>query len=155
MTNCPYSSLVIRIEAALSHDKLARAVGRWDLMALAINGLIGAGIFALPADVARLTGPWSPLACLLCAAVILFIVLCFAEVSSLFAGTGGPYLYAREAFGDPLGFVAGWMMWLARATAFAANVNLMISYLGYFARGAQAGPARAVIIVAVVTFLTA
>ena len=139
----------------MSESRLVRAVGRWDLTALAINGLIGAGIFGLPADAARLTGPWSPLACLLCAAVVLFIVLCFAEVSSLFVGTGGPYLYAREAFGDPLGLVAGWMMWLARATAFAANINLMISFLGYFTPGARAAPARAVIIVAVVSFLTA
>ncbi|PYV41182.1 MAG: hypothetical protein DMG09_05205, partial [Acidobacteria bacterium] len=70
----------------MSESRLVRAVGRWDLTALAINGLIGAGIFGLPADAARLTGPWSPLACLLCAAVVLFIVLCFAEVSSLFVG---------------------------------------------------------------------
>jgi amino acid transporter len=111
---------------------LARAVGRWDLAALAINGLIGSAIFGLPAAAARLTGAWSPVATVLCAAVVILIVLCFAEAASLFVGTGGPYLYAREAFGERTGLAAGWMMWLARATAFAANSNLLVSYLGFF-----------------------
>ena len=111
---------------------MIRAVGRWDLTALAINGLIGTAIFGLPASAAQFAGAWSPWACLLCSIIVLFIVLCFAEASSLFMGTGGPYLYAREAFGEVTGLAAGWMMWLARVTAFAANINLLVSYLGFF-----------------------
>src|SRR5207247_9111318 len=113
-------------------EKLVRAVGRCDLRGWAMNGMIGTAILGLPADTARLIGPWGPLACFLCGLIVLFIVLCFAEASSLFTGTGGPYLYAREAFGEPLGLAAGWMMWLARLTAFGANAGLMVPCLGYF-----------------------
>ncbi len=134
-------------------EKLVRAVGRWDLAALAINGVIGTAIFGLPANAAELAGPWSPFATALCAGIVLVIVLCFAEASSLFVGTGGPYLYAREAFGIPLGFVGGWMMWLARVTAFAANSNLFISFLGYFAPECNSGIPRAVLLAGLVAAL--
>lgn len=134
--------------------RLIRAVGRWDLTALAINGVIGTAIFGLPASAAHLTGPWSPVACLVCGLVLLPVVLCFAEASSLFAGTGGPYLYAREAFGDLLGFAGGWMMWLARVTAFAANVNLLVSFLGYFLPWATMGLPRTSILILTVAVLT-
>ncbi len=135
-------------------NRLVRAVGRWDLTALAVNGIIGAGIFGLPANAAILTGSWSPLACFLCACIVLMIVLCFAEVGSLFVGTGGPYLYSREAFGDPMGLVGGWMIWLARVTAFAANSNLMISFLGYFLPVVNNVWPRAVGLTLIVAFLT-
>ncbi len=133
---------------------LVRAVGRWDLTALAVNGIIGAGIFGLPASAAILAGSWSPIACFLCACIVLMIVLCFAEVGSLFVGTGGPYLYAREAFGDPLGLLGGWMIWMARVTAFAANSNLMISFLGYFLPVANDTWPRALGLTLIVAFLT-
>jgi APA family basic amino acid/polyamine antiporter len=130
-------------------SRLIRVVGRWDLLALAINGVIGTSIFGLSAETARLAGPWGALACFACAGIVLVIVLCFAEAASLFTGTGGPYLYTREAFGDPAGLAAGWLMWLARVTAFAANANLFVSYFGYFAPGArEAGPRAAILIVA-------
>jgi amino acid transporter len=93
--------------------------------------------------------------CVVCAAIVLVIVLCFAELSSLFTGTGGPYLYIREAFGDGLGFAGGWLMWLARVTAFGANANLLISYLAYFAPAVGQPAGRAVALVAAVILLTA
>ena len=62
----------------------------------------------------------------------MLIILCFAEVGSRFDETGGPYIYAREAFGPTVAFEVGWLIWLARITAFAANCNLMISYLSFF-----------------------
>lgn len=111
---------------------LVRAIGRWDLVALAVNAIIGAGIFALPAELFRRIGTYSLLAFVACSLVVLLIILCFAEVSSRFAGTGGPYLYALEAFGPAVGFEVGWMNWIARVTAFAANCNLLVDYLGFF-----------------------
>ncbi len=133
--------------------QLIRAAGRWDLTALAINGLIGSAIFGLPASVAQLAGSSSVLACLLCGGIVMLIVLCFAEASSTFTGTGGPYLYAREAFGNSLGFAGGWMMYLARVSAFAANINLLVSYLGYFEPAArQMLPRAAVMVLVTATF---
>src|SRR5258705_11479524 len=111
---------------------LVRGVRRWDLVAITINGVIGAGIFGLPAKVFSLIGPYSLVAFGVCALVVTLIILCFAEVGSRFNETGGPYLYAREAFGPTVAFEVGWLMWLARLTAFAANCNLLVNYLRYF-----------------------
>lgn len=125
---------------------LVRGIRRWDLVAIAVNGIIGAGIFGLPSKVHALIGPYSVIAFLACAAVVTLIILCFAEVASRFAATGGPYLYAREAFGPAVGFEVGWMLWLARLTAFAANSNLLVQYTSYFWPDAVVGWRRVVII---------
>jgi len=133
---------------------LVRGIGRWDLVAVAINGIIGAGIFGLPSKVYALIGPYSLIAFIACALVVALIVLCFAEVGSRFSETGGPYLYARATFGSVVGFEVGWLIWLARLTAFAANCNLLIDYLGYFHPGIGAGWPRAILIIAIVVALT-
>lgn len=130
----------------LNQPELVRAIGRWDLVAITINGIIGAGIFGLPSTVAKLVGAASPLAYIICAFIVALIVLCFAEASSLFAGTGGPYIYARAAFGNLIGFEIGWMLYLARVTAFAANCNQFVLYLSYFHPAASAGWERALVV---------
>lgn len=136
-------------------EGLIRAIRRWDLVAVAINGIIGAGIFGLPSKVYASTGSYSIFAFIVCALVVALIILCFAEVSSRFNQTGGPYLYAREAFGSTIGFEVGWLMWLARLTAFAANCNLLVDYLGYFWPSATAHYWREAIIIIVVASLAA
>jgi amino acid transporter len=141
--------------AQASSEGLVRGIRRWDLVALTINGIIGAGIFGLPAKVFALIGSYSLLAFVACGAVVTLIILCFAEVSSRFDQTGGPYVYARAAFGPTVAFEVGWLMWLARLTAFAANCNLLVNYLGYFWPGATSGFWRPIIIVAVVVCLAA
>src|SRR6185503_11019798 len=142
------------MKAAPSSDKaLVRGIRRWDLVAVAINGIIGAGIFGLPAKTYNLIGTYSLIAFVVCALVVMLIILCFAEVGSRFEKTGGPYLYAREAFGETVAFEVGWLIWLARLTAFAANCNLMVIYLGFFWPAANAPVQRAVIIIVVVTLL--
>ncbi|MCV4691181.1 amino acid permease, partial [Escherichia coli] len=78
----------------MTEEKLVREISRWDLAAITINTIIGAGIFGLPAKVHALIGSYSIFAFLACAVIIGFVVLCYAEVSSRFAATGGPYLYA-------------------------------------------------------------
>ena len=113
-----------------TREGLIRAIRRWDLVAIAINSVIGAGIFGLPSEVFSRIGVYSLAAFVVCAAAVALIVLCFAEVSSRFSDTGGPYLYAREAFGPLVGFEVGWLMWVARLTAFAANCNLFVAYFG-------------------------
>jgi len=134
---------------------LVRGIRRWDLVAITINGIIGAGIFGLPSRVYSLIGTYSLIAFVVCALVVALIILCFAEVSSRFDETGGPYLYAREAFQPAVAFEIGWLIWLARMTAFAANCNLLINYLSYFWLPATTPLWRASIIVLVVTVLAA
>jgi len=132
---------------------LVRGIRRWDLVAICINGIIGAGIFGLPAKVYALIGTYSLIAFVACALVVALIILCFAEVSSRFDETGGPYLYAREAYQPAVAFEVGWLIWLVRVTAFAANCNLMINYLSFFWSGATTPVWRATVIVLVVTAL--
>jgi len=132
---------------------LVRGIRRWDLVAICINGIIGAGIFGLPSKVYALIGTYSLIAFVACALVVALIILCFAEVSSRFEETGGPYLYAREAFQPAVAFEIGWLIWLARVTAFAANCNLMINYLSFFWTSATTPLWRAIVIVLVVTVL--
>src|SRR5437660_6389119 len=140
---------------SVSPEGLVRGIRKWDLVAVTINGIIGAGIFGLPAKVYSLIGSYSLIAFVACALVVLLIILCFAEVGSRFDETGGPYAYAREAFGPTVAFEVGWLIWLARLTAFAANCNLMVSYLGFFWPAANSTIPRALIITGVVLFLAA
>jgi APA family basic amino acid/polyamine antiporter len=112
--------------------KLVRAMGRWTLAALVLNSIIGSSVFGLPSVVAGLVGRASPLAYLLAAAGIGVITACFAEVASRFREAGGAYLYARVAFGRFIGIQVGWLGWLTRISAMAANANLFIIYLAEF-----------------------
>ncbi|WP_291785179.1 APC family permease [Cecembia sp.] len=111
---------------------LKRGIQKWDLVFLIINSVIGAGIFALPAKVFALSGIYSILAFLVCALVMMVLILVFAEVSSRFEKTGGPYLYVLEAFGPIPAFVIGWLLMLTRLFSYATLINLMVLYLSFF-----------------------
>ena len=137
-----------------NQSNLVRGISRWDLTAIAVNTIIGAGIFGLPSKVTALIGGYSLLAFVVCAVIVGFIVLCFAEVASRFTETGGMYLYAREAFGAVVGFEVGWLYWIVRVTTFAANCNLLLAYLGIFLPSANEGVLRIVLISSIVLVLT-
>lgn len=91
--------------------------------------MIGAGIFALPGKVALNAGMLSPWLFLIVGILFISVVLTFAELSSYYEQTGGPVIYATEAFGPFAGFSTGWAIYLSRMTAFAANANVMAVYL--------------------------
>jgi APA family basic amino acid/polyamine antiporter len=114
------------------HRQLVRVIGRWSLTALVVNSVIGSGVFGLPSTVAGLLGNLSPIAVLLAGAGMGVIFGCFAEVASRFRQAGGPYLYARAAFGRGMGIQMAWMLLLGQAAAPAANANLFVIYLGEF-----------------------
>jgi amino acid transporter len=115
-----------------SQPELVRAIGRWSMVALAVNSIVGSGIFGLPAPVAGFLGRASPLAVLLAGAGVAVIVACYAEVASQFTETGGTYLYLRRAFGRLVGVEVAWLFTLSRLTAVAAGVNLLVTYLAEF-----------------------
>lgn len=115
-----------------SERHLVRGIGRWDLVGILINGVVGAGIFALPAKLFGLLGNYSLLDWVACTALVGLIALCFAEVSSRFDKTGGPYLYALRAFGPRAGFLVGWIGWISRLLAYASVCNLTVNYAAAF-----------------------
>lgn len=118
--------------SASASPGLVRAIGRWSLTALAVNTIIGSGIFGLPDDIARRVGSAAPLAYIIAAIGIGIVMACFAEVASQLPQSGGPYLYARVAFGRFAAIEMGWLAWLVRITAGAANANLFVASLGLF-----------------------
>jgi len=109
---------------------LIRGIGGVGVVLIALNSMIGAGIFALPAAVAEKAGDPSHWLFLGIGLMFTTVVLSFAEISSYFKSSGGPVLYTTTAFGPLVGFGTGWVFYVSRATAFAANVTVMATYLG-------------------------
>ena len=129
-----------------SDEGLVRAMGRWSLAALTVNCIIGSGVFGLPSVLAAKVGGASVWAVLIAGAAIGIVMACFAEVASRFTETGGPYLYAQQAFGRFMGIQVGWLVWFVRLTAGAANANLFVIYLGEFwPRATQPVPRLAIL----------
>ena len=133
---------------------LIRAIGGAGIALIVINSMIGSGIFALPGRVVEYAGDLSPWLFLGVGALFLTIVLSFAELSSYFRNSGGPVLYAKAAFG-PLGaFGSGWLLYISRMSAFAANTTAMATYLGAIWPAVATVTGRAVFIAVVCVTLT-
>jgi amino acid transporter len=133
---------------------LRRDIGIFGASFLVLNAMIGAGIFALPGKVAANAGLLSPWLFLAVGILFLSIVLTFAELASYYEKTGGPVIYATEAFGPLAGFSTGWVLYLSRMTAFAANANVMATYLASLSDFFAGDLARGTIITLVTVGLT-
>ena len=134
---------------------LKRALGRWDLTAIGVNQVIGGAIFAMPAVVAARVGAWSVWLIVLVGAASLLIAASFAEVASRFDSTGGPYVYARTAFGRFVGFEVGWMQWFTRVASWASVINVLVSSLGFYWPGVTGGADRLALLAAIIAVLAA
>ena len=121
---------------------------------LVLNAMIGSGIFALPGKVAVTAGMMSPWLFLVVGLLVLAIVLTFAELASYFDNSGGPVIYATQAFGPLAGFSTGWVLFVSRMTAFAANAGIMATYLGSLWDWFDGGLGRALVISMVIIGLT-
>jgi amino acid transporter len=133
---------------------LVRTLDRWDLAAISMNTIVGSGIFLLPATAAAAVGAWAPLAFLVSGLISLLFAMSFAEASGRVTGTGGPYLVARAAFGNFVGFEVGWIFWLSRLAAVAASYNVFLAYLAGFLPVAGDFPGRAAVITLAVALVT-
>src|SRR5450759_268048 len=130
--SCAFPAGMIQPAPMPAAPALRRALGRWDLTAIGVNQVIGGAIFLWPAQVAAQVGAWSPIGFVLIGLLSLSVALCFAELSSRFDATGGPYLYTRAAFGDFVGFQVGWMQWFSRASSPASIRAATAVALGYY-----------------------
>ncbi len=128
---------------------LKRELGRWDLTAIGINMVIGAGVFLVPSEVAAQVGRWGPAVYLALGFFSLLVGLCFAEVGSRFEGTGGPYLYTQAAFGRFAAFEVGWMYWFTRVAAQASVTNGLILALGFYWPWMRMGMSRLLLLTVV------
>lgn len=109
---------------------LRRRLTLFDVVCIGVNATVGSGVFALPDDVYREMGGWSPIAFAICAVLLLPVSLCMAELAARTDETGGPYLYARRAFGKPVGFLVGWYCWIATVVSWAAVTMLFVEIIG-------------------------
>jgi len=118
-----------------AHSTLRRTLGAWDLTALGIGAIIGAGIFATvgtaaAGDPARPgAGPAIVLSFLLTAAVCGLAALCYAELAALVPIAGSAYTYAYVGLGEVVAWVIGWDLIIEYAVG---NVAVAISWSGYF-----------------------
>ena len=130
-------------------EGLVRGIGVVALTASIINGVLGAGIFVLPATAAGLLGPAAPLAFLSCAVLMMFVTLCFAAGGSRVATSGGPYGVVGAAFGPFAGYLAGFALWLSSVLGAGGVIAAFVDVLGSAGLG-PAGPwTRAAVIVLV------
>jgi basic amino acid/polyamine antiporter, APA family len=120
------SSMSIQQAERVDHQ-LVRAIGVPGLTANIVNSTIGAGIFVLPALVAKGLGPAAPLAFIACALAMVLFVTCFAVAGSRVSLTGGLYAYVEVAFGRYVGFLAGSLYCLTAICAVAGVVNIFVN----------------------------
>lgn len=109
--------------------KPPRTVGLLGTALLPLNGMIGAGIFALPAILYAAVGSFAPWMILLGGILFFPLMFVFASLGKRFENSGGPMLYGEAAFGSFVGFQAGWMRYASALAAMAANAHVVISYL--------------------------
>ena len=133
---------------------LKRDIGFFGSAFLSFNGVVGAGIFALPAVLYTRFGDFSPWLFPLFGLLVLIVAVPFARVAGHHAASGGPVIHAA-VFGPAVSFQAGWIYYIARATALAANANVLITYLATLWPPLADGVVRAVTIVAVIAAITA
>jgi APA family basic amino acid/polyamine antiporter len=95
--------------------------------ALVVGSVIGTGVFGLPSALAAF-GPISLVAFGLVTLGALALALTFGALSKRVPGSGGPYIYARDAFGDFGGFLNAWSYWI---TAWAGNAAIVVALVGY------------------------
>src|SRR5437899_1819678 len=112
-------------DAERTDEKLVRGIGISALTANIVSSTIGAGIFVIPATVARGLGPAAPLAFVCCAIAMVLFVTCFAIAGSRVSLTGGLYAYVEVAFGRYVGFLAGMLYFLTALGAVAGVVNVL------------------------------
>ena len=124
-------------------------LGFWSIVLLGINAIIGSGIFLLPNKAMKLIGPASMWVIVFDAFLVISLALCFAEAGGMFKKNGGPYVYAKEAFGEFIGFEVGFMKWAIGIIAWAAMAVAFTTALGTIWPEASTGTTQKVIVVAI------
>lgn len=134
-------------------QRLRRDIGFSGSAFLAFNGMIGAGIFALPGTLHQQFGAFSPWLFPIFGLLVLLVALPFARLASRFTESGGPVAYTA-VFGPVVSFQVGWIYYVARATALAANANVFAIYAAAMLPALDGAVGRAAVIVTLVGAIT-
>jgi basic amino acid/polyamine antiporter, APA family len=125
--------------SASGKPTLKKELGLWSLVALGVGGIIGSGVFGLPATMGSVAGPSLVLAVAFVGLITILLALIYAELGSAFPITGGPYSIPRLALGDTGGFVIGWGYFLYAFTGTAAIIDIMVTYAAFYVPGLAVG----------------
>ncbi len=123
--------------SAESHpESLPRVLGLWDIVSIIVGGVIGSGIFIVPAAIAtELASPVLFLGVWVVGGVLSFFgALAFAELAAAYPQAGGAYVYLREAYGPLVAFLFGWTLFLVVDSGSIATLAVAAAtiYLPYF-----------------------
>jgi len=133
LMNTPPASLPPEAETSDQQLSLVRGLSLLDSVLLLVSGIIGSSIFLTAKDIA---GPLpNPtlffLVWVLGGATSLCACVAFAELGSMFPDSGGQYIYLREAYGDLVAFLYGWMLFaVANGGSIAALSVASAAYTG-------------------------
>ncbi len=117
-------------DPALKKGELKKSIPFSILLLLAINAIIGTGIFFVPGIAAGIAGPASLISWVAVASMAIFIAACFAELSGMFPKCGGVYEYTKQAFGEFGGYLVGWTSWIVANVTIAMLTIGSLDYLG-------------------------
>lgn len=117
-----------------SRDK----IGLWPLTSLVTGNLVGSGVFLLPATLAAF-GAVSLLGWIATSIGAILLALVFAQLSATHTQTGGPYVYARHAFGETVGFFVCWGYWMLSWISNPALAVAAVGYISVLAGGLSTG----------------
>jgi APA family basic amino acid/polyamine antiporter len=138
-----------------TNEGLKRVIGVTGLASNIINGTLGAGIYVLPAIVSAQMGAAGILSYLFCGAMLVTIMLCYAEIGSKIETSGGSYIYVKTAFGPFVGFVINGLYFFGWGVlGSAALMNVVADSLAAFSPIFSNPFARAVLYVVILGGLT-
>tara|TARA_Y100000310_G_scaffold335673_1_gene418295 strand:+ start:1801 stop:3672 length:1872 start_codon:yes stop_codon:yes gene_type:complete len=113
--------------------ELKKSISFSVLILLAINAIIGTGIFFVPGIAAAIAGPASIVSWVAVAIIAMFVAACFAELVGMFPKAGGVYEYTKQAFGEFGGFLVGWTSWIvANVTIAMLSIGCLEYLTGFF-----------------------
>jgi len=116
----------------MSEPKLQSELTLFDVTNLVVGAIIGADIYVASSFGAAYLGPSSIVVWIVAGVIAVVIALCFAQCAALLPRVGGPYAYAKEAWGPFAGFIVGWSLWLAEWVSLAVFPVAFTRYLMFF-----------------------
>lgn len=128
-------------------------LGLFSIVLLGINAIVGTGIFLLPNQAYAEVGVMSIGVIIFDAFLVISIALCFAEMGGMYKSNGGPYVYAKDAFGEFVGFEVGIMKWAIMIIAWAAMAMGFPTALGAVWAPAQNPVVQKIIAISILVLL--
>src|SRR5256885_12785433 len=121
------------LAAADNRTGFIRGLGLWDSTMIVAGSMIGSGIFIVSADIARQVGApgWLLVVWIVTGLLTVMAALSYGELAAMMPKAGGQYVYLREAFSPPRGYLYGWTLFLVIQTGTIAAVAVGFArYLG-------------------------